>query len=341
MKIKMTVAAILATGILFAAEMGLAAITMDTVEVGDVGNGNDPTTGYGSVGYSYAIGKYEVTVGQYTAFLNAVAATDTYSLYNANMGTDLNVAGISQSGTSGSYTYSVMTNSGQDMTNRPITYVSWFDAARFANWMANGQPVGAQGNATTEDGTYTLNGAMSGLNFTRNVVNPTNGSGTIFWLPSEDEWYKAAYYSPGASGDSYWLYPTQSDSAPGNVIGSALNQANINLSGYSTGSAPYITDGGAYGGSASHYGAFDQGGNVWEWNDAVSSGLFRGIRGGAWSFGSVLLNSSFGNGSTPESENNTVGFRLASVPEPSAALLVLIAGVGWLFWKRGGRRPHP
>ena len=65
------------------------AITIATVPVGDVGNANDPATGniYGSVNYPYRIGTYEVTAGQYTAFLNAVAATDTYGLYDtANMG---------------------------------------------------------------------------------------------------------------------------------------------------------------------------------------------------------------------------------------------------------------
>ena len=37
----------------------------------------------GSVAYAYNIGKYEVTAGQYTAFLNAVGGVDTYALYNA------------------------------------------------------------------------------------------------------------------------------------------------------------------------------------------------------------------------------------------------------------------
>ena len=92
-----------------------------------------------------------MTIGQYTAFLNAVAATDTYSLYNASMTTDLNVADISRSGSSASYTFSVL-NTGGDSSNRPITYVSWFDAARFANWIANGQPTGAQSSTTTESG---------------------------------------------------------------------------------------------------------------------------------------------------------------------------------------------
>jgi len=103
-----------------------AAIDIDTVVIGDIGNANDPTTGYGGVNYAYAIGKYEVTLTQYTAFLNAVAVTDTYSLYNVDLGTAQNIAGIYRTGSSGSFVYSVI-GSG----NRPVTNVSWFDAARF------------------------------------------------------------------------------------------------------------------------------------------------------------------------------------------------------------------
>ena len=99
------------------------AVSIDMVTVGNAGNTNDTGGGLiGAVAYDYQIGKYDVTIGQYTAFLNAVAATDTNSLYNSSMGTDLNIAGISQSNGSGSYTYSVLGSA-----NRPITYVSWWD----------------------------------------------------------------------------------------------------------------------------------------------------------------------------------------------------------------------
>jgi formylglycine-generating enzyme len=102
------------------------AVTLDMVTAGDPGNANDTIgAGYGAVNYEYQIGKYAVTIGQYTAFLNAVAATDTYSLYNTNIAFDLNVAGISQTGSSGSYTYSVIDDGGSSC-NCPITYVSWF-----------------------------------------------------------------------------------------------------------------------------------------------------------------------------------------------------------------------
>ena len=303
-------------------------LTIDTVTVGDAGNAADTTT-YGAVADVFAIGKYEVTIGQYTSFLNAVAATDTYSLYNPSMATNLNIAGITQAGISGSYSYSVI-GSG----SRPISYVSWFDAARFANWMNNGATVGA----STETGAYTLNGATSGVNFTKNA-------GATWWIPSEDEWYKAAYYKGGGTNAGYWVYPTQSDSAPGNVVGGAANQANYNNGVYAvtqsasySSSQNYLTDAGAFSNSASAYDTFDQGGNVWEWNDAVI-GSSRGRRGGSWSGIDERLQSSGRSDRDPTGEFNAVGFRVASVPEPSTAVLVLM-GVGALYlWKRRKSAP--
>ncbi|MGA2256961.1 MAG: hypothetical protein ABSG53_20100, partial [Thermoguttaceae bacterium] len=67
-------------------------IPMATVPVGNAGNAADTTTGYGAVSYDYNIGTYDVTLTQYTAFLNSVASTDTYGLYDTNLATNLNVA---------------------------------------------------------------------------------------------------------------------------------------------------------------------------------------------------------------------------------------------------------
>jgi formylglycine-generating enzyme len=156
----------------------LAIVTIDYVTVGHAGNVADSSL-YGAVAYDYEISKHETTISQYAEFLNAKAQTDAFGLYNTGMGTDFNVAGITRSGSSGSYNYAVISGSG----NRPITYVSWFDAARFSNWLHNGQ-----GNGDTETGAYTLSGAMSGI-FAKN-------GGDSVGLPSENEWYKAAYYDP-------------------------------------------------------------------------------------------------------------------------------------------------
>jgi formylglycine-generating enzyme required for sulfatase activity len=277
----------------------------------DAGNTSEASV-YGRVPYDFSIGKYEVSLAQYARFLNAVAATDTYGLYNTSMGTNDNMKGIARSGSDGSYTYSVI-GSG----NRPVTYVSWFDAARFCNWLHNECPSGVQGETTTECGAYTLDGATSGgLDITRNP-------GAKYWIPSEDEWYKAAYHrsnSQGGPADHYYQYPTMSDTAPGNTIGPLplTNHANfyttvfsVTQSAYS-GTQNYLTDGGAYGGSASFYGTFDQGGNVWEWNDAVISGSSRGLRGGSWGTDESYLRSSLRNLDFPDDELDFIGFRVAS-----------------------------
>jgi hypothetical protein len=184
------------SALLFSVAAHAEPIAYTLVPVGNPGNDTDPVTGYGRVDYSYQIGKFDVTIGQYTAFLNAVAATDTYSLYNASMTTNLNVAGISRAGSSGSYTYSVINNGGNS-ASRPITFVNWFDSARFANWMANGQPTGAQSSTTTENGAYALVGVDNGgVAPAKNITNPNTSAAPTFFIPTENEWYKAAYYSP-------------------------------------------------------------------------------------------------------------------------------------------------
>jgi hypothetical protein len=116
------------------------AVTIDSVLVGNINNANDAATGsvYGAVAYAYKIAKNETTISQYAEFLNAAAKTDSYGLYSASMTTSY-INGISRSGSSGTFTYSVNPGS----ANKPITYVSWFDAARFCNWLQNGQQTGA------------------------------------------------------------------------------------------------------------------------------------------------------------------------------------------------------
>ena len=169
------------------------------VNIGDINNSNDSFTGYGSVSYPYKIAQYPVTNCEYVAFLNAVASTDTYDLYNTFMGYDA----ITRSGSSGSYTYTVKTNMG----NKPVVFVNWFDCARYCNWLHNGKPSGNQDNTTTETGAYTLNGATSGVDIVRNI-------NANYYIPSENEWYKAAYYKGRGTNAGYWLYATQSDNTP-------------------------------------------------------------------------------------------------------------------------------
>ena len=335
--------------------------TIDLVPVGNAGNANDPATGnlYGGVAYDYQIGKYDVTIGQYADFLNAVAATDTNSLYNANMGTSGNIRGISRTGSSGSYIYSVIAasgsapNGGVSAGNRPITYVSWWDSARFANWMANGQPTGAQNSTTTENGAYNVNGATSGTAPAKNVTNPNTSAAPTFFIPNESEFYKAAYYDPtlNSSAGGYYTYATQSNTAPDNQIGSTANQANYaagfvysvtQSSTYLT-SQNYLTDVGAFSGSVSFYGTFDQSGNVYQWNDLNgTSGSSRGLRGGNWSDNvSADLSSAVRASNNASNESLDIGFRLASpavvVPEPSTWVMGAV-GLACVAWRSVRRR---
>lgn len=296
-----------------------ATINYELKTVGDPGNSNDLTTGFGQVNYVYKIGKFQVTIAQYTEFLNAVAQTDSHLLYSTNMANVTNVAGISRAGTPGSYTYSVMVNDGYS-GNRPITSVSWFSAARFANWMANNQPTGAQSDASTEDGAYPLHGAMSGLTVIKNGINPNTGSPPLYYLPSDNEWYKAAYYN---GLGTYYLFATQSNAIPGNAVGAAANQANYlsNQTGYcttqiftfSTG-VNYLTDVGAFTGSPSHFGTFDQTGNVWEWNtNNIEAGQYATLRGGAYtSTVPPYILASYYLSTLPSEIAINLGFRLAA-----------------------------
>jgi formylglycine-generating enzyme len=324
------VAALFAVFSLASATHAQPLVTIETVTVGDPGNAADWTT-YGAVADTFAIGKYEVTIGQYTTFLNSVASitSDNYlvDLWNANMASDLNIAGISRSGagTLGDpYSYALI-GSG----NRPIAYVSWFDAARFANWVNNG----ATNGASTETGAYTLGGATSGIY----TVNP----GATWYLPSEDQWYKAAYYKGGGTNAGYWVYPTQSDTAPGNVVGGGTNQANYNNGVFSitqtndyVATENYLTDAGVFSNSAGAYGTYDQGGNLAEWNDAMVSGSSRGLRGSSWNGIAFSLQGVDRQFDTPDWENYYLGFRVATVPEPSTYVL-LLAGAGALYvWRR-------
>ena len=111
-----------------------AQLQIDFVTIGNSGNANH-SSGIGSVSYDYAIGKYEVTVNQYVSFLNSVAgSSDAYGLYNSGGMGSGQFATIARTGNEGAYSYSAIPAYG----NRPINFVSWFNAARFSNWLHNG-----------------------------------------------------------------------------------------------------------------------------------------------------------------------------------------------------------
>lgn len=291
-------------------------VCVETVNVADVGNPADTDTGFGSVGYGFAIGKYEIDVTQYTAFLNAVAKVSDVpaieQLWNSEMEKPYGYVSpglIARSGsgtTADPYSYAVITDPalGAKSGQRSILNISWFSAARFANWMHNG----ATDDASTETGAYALNGATKGV-FLKNAD-------AKWWIPSEDEWYKAAYYDPTRSGaNKYWQYPTRSDELPA----ATTPPGNSNAANYdgSMSDGLKITPVGAYTTSVSYYGTFDQAGLLWEWNDKTVSDhdgnpVTRGMRGGSWSLGIINISKYGPRDYEPTYDDDDTGFRLAT-----------------------------
>ena len=301
---------------------------MDFVVVNDPGNAADTrpvsygsdTSYLGGVADLYRIGKYEVTNSQYAMFLNAVADSDSHGLYNPKMGDssygtypNLLRGGITRSGAVGNFEYSAIVG----RENLPVNWVSWNSAARFANWMHNGR---LNNPGTTEYGAYDFQGSLSPL------AHEDDGK---YWIPTVDEWYKAAYYKGGSTNAGYWTYATQSNTAPApGPLNNAVNKANYQADNFDFGEGvDYgdMTPVGNYTLSPGPYGTFDQAGNVYEWNETISpvSSSSRTRYGGAWRWNeSEQLRYDARSGSLASAGRFDTGFRLASSLDVSPTKLV-------------------
>ncbi len=349
MKVTRRVALLIVT---FFSVTSAGAVDIATVPVGNPGNAGDvqPNGTFGSVPYTYRIGKYEVTNAQYVEFLNGVDPTgaNALGLYFSFMTSDARGGINFNAGAANGSKYEI--KPGRD--NNPVVYVSWYDTIRFANWLHNGQ-----GSGDTEMGAYTL-GAIDGAGVPIGIGGSSisRNPGARWWLPSENEWYKAAYHKNDGVTGNFWDYPTSSnvlysDQPPGSDAPTQSNAANVYeddgiANGYDDGygvtgsgtfvnSQNYLTDVGAYTLSTSPYGTFDQGGNVWEWNETFMPipGLTpprRGLRGGSWNNLSLNVQAAARNNAEPRGDANIIGFRIATIPEPSTLLLLAVGGLALL-----------
>lgn len=307
-----------------------ALLPLDTVVVGNVGNLPDALTGRGSVAYTYHITTTEVTNAQYTSFLNAVDPTGSnpHDVYNPDM-TNATGFAVVKGGINFTPTapdgakYAAKPNYG----DKPVNYVSFFDAARFANWMMTGD---------TENGFYTFTDTNTLASQGTHGPNQHNGMNWVA-IPDQDEWYKAAFHKNDGATGNYYLYPTSSDSVPtvatatptGVIANPGTNVANYNFGANWDGtvSLGHVTSVGSAGPeSASPYGTFDQGGNVMEWIDEPV-GSNRVMRGGSLWLGEETLRSTYSSFYNPLVGGSSLGFHLASlgpisvVPLPAAASL--------------------
>ena len=298
-----------------------AATTSDSIEwvnVGDPGNpandsGIDKADGFGSVDQTFRISQFEITNQQYADFLNAKAASDPYGLFDPQM-SEGSRAGIERKGREGAYHYRV--KKGREQW--AVISVDYLDTLRFCNWLHNGG-----GDGDTETGAYTIIGGADA------EVAPKRNSDARVFLPSENEWFKAAYYQPEEKNgpiDGYWLYATAHSSQPTEAIvapdGSVSNPgANvINFEDPNTsfdpkrpgqGNGPDRVSIVGATGSRSYYGTADQSGNVWEWVDSEGRNpRYKRLRGA--SFFQQSPDNTQVVGSAIGKTNSSFGFRVAS-----------------------------
>ena len=265
------------------------------IEFVDIGNAGNAadTTGYGDGAVSY-----DYKIGTFEVTAAQFAAVSSF---------DVNVEDNANDPWSGL---------------QPTASSSWYEAAKFANWLTSGDAL---------QGAYGFSNATTFTGVDRATALTTYG--TIYVLPSEDEWYKAAYLKSDGSG--YTTYAT-GDGLP--VPGTDANYNGANTAPWNVGS-----------GSVENNGTYDMGGNVWEWGESAFSGgeptggESRVDRGGSWNFNSSTLQSSNHFTYNPVLENNNTGFRVASVsaavaavPEPSSVGLLVIGAMGCMLRRKRG-----
>jgi formylglycine-generating enzyme required for sulfatase activity len=239
-------------------------INIDFVTIGNAGNAAD-STGFGAVGYDYRIGKYEITNAQWDAFVSAAGEP------------------------SGNPYYAYDNNAYHIGTSVPANMVSWYEAAKFCNYLTSGDK---------HFGAYQFNnGDFMGID--RDFAISTYGIAYV--LPTEDEWYKAAYYT----GSGYSTYA--------NGLNNPEATTNWNWGG---GSLRTPWDVGT--GSEEQNGTFEMMGNIWEWNETQLNSEY-GIRGGSYA-DLELRDSSARIFTIPGSEQASIGFRVASVLEPTTLI---------------------
>ena len=268
------------------------------VTIGDAGNAPD-TTGSpnpaGAVAYEYRMGKYEISEAMIDA-ANAISedAGDPLGITHDNRG-----------------------------PNKPATRVSWFEAAKFVNWLNTSQGS-TPAYKFDDQGVFQLWEPSDPGYDSENRFRNTKAQ---YFLPSADEWYKAAFYDPVT--DLFFDFPNGSDTAPLPVASgtdpntAVWNQAPINPADIMLAGGP------------SPFGTVGQGGNVTEWQEGPLNGVLdelpvpdvRASRGDDWG---LAINgtgmSSLANGNRVTSfPANSLGFRVASVPEPSALRLLLLS----------------
>ena len=282
---------------------GVNTFTIDFVTVGNPGNGKDLGAGggsfstpYGAVAFTYRMGVTEVPRDWITiATGTGIPAPQRLTEVTA----------------------------GPWVGKLPATGVTWYEAAALVNWLNTIKGAQRAYNLTNTGGFWSLAPWSSAEAFNPGTGLPLNlyrHKNARYFLPSEDEWYKAAYHKNDGVTANYWDFATASNTIPTAVAtGTAAGTAVFGT----LGSAPAPVD--AVGG-ASAYGTRGQNGNVYEWTESDFDGInddgtegnsfgLRTTRGGSLVDTDAFLRSSYRNSSVPAVSDILIGFRVAALTD--------------------------
>lgn len=302
------------------------------VTVGHPGNAaysgpdvNGQTAGRGSVPYSFRISRLELTTAQWMEFANVMAALgEPYRIGEGPVG------GYERNFSGSGPRYVLRPFEGAAM--RPVTGITWHNAARYCNWLQNGKPA-------------TLDSLVTGAYDTTTFGPPVNGQrpdaltrlpGARFFIPTLDEWLKAVHYDPdryGPDQGGYWMYPNGTDTP--------LTTGSVGEGGQTNTGDPYTLSSrsyelGAYSDVQTPWGLWDASGGASEWLEDASDGtrqrrLYDGTSYFSEDFQRVLDVSYQHSSDLPGAEGTAIGLRIASVVPVPATFLCLGGGV--LFFR--------
>jgi formylglycine-generating enzyme required for sulfatase activity len=302
---------VLAANTAMADTFGTGANTF-TIDFVPISSATNPSGGYGIVYYSYRMGTYEITNDQWNKFKAA------YGTMTGNPSRAYD--------SSSSYTG----------TNVPTDNVSWYEAAQFVNWL---------NTSTGHQAAYKFTGAQGTTNYTFApwssgdpgyvASNPYRNANAFYFLPSENEWVKAAYWN----GTALQTYATKDNGFPAQGNGTSGTGWNYWNNGPATNpEGPWAVGSG----SQELNGTYDMMGNDFEWMESpmnsgdYGAGSSRALRSGHWYYDSYVMASSTRSIYYPAEECDIVGFRVASVPEPGSIALMLAGALCLLAyaWQR-------
>lgn len=323
---------------------------IDFVRVGAVGNApwtgdgtvGDRAVGRGGVNYEYSIGRFEVTTAQWTEFFNAAFDRPANDRLPHLIPPDLWGAVPTAPTVSGGRRWRVP--AGNEM--RPVGNISWRMAAMYCNFLHNDRRTDREAflNGAYDVGTFGYQGNV----FTDQLAHHPDAR---YWIPTLDEWIKAAHYDPNrpnpdGSLGGYWRYSHSSDAplvygAPGILVNGQPTQANAGWEDFQGTQFTILL--GAYPSVRSPWGLLDVAGGASEWTEGIvriagfnqgrmNDGSFWGTSPGP---ANAIDTVYFGGSTFPSSSTIDLGFRIASnVPGPGPCALALV------FIVTGARRPN-